>query len=99
MRGETGKNTLKGGGKEKKGEETKVLKRGQTGSKGGCLKKRGWNPLTNYGYLVKGIGEQPVSNGGSSLSAHVNILTSTIALHFPVPLTLIFSEEKGDPPS
>ena len=24
------------------------MKRGQAGSRGGCLKKGGWNPLTNY---------------------------------------------------
>ena len=33
-------NTLKGGGAEKSGEETKILKRrGQAGSRGECLKK------------------------------------------------------------
>ena len=37
---------------EKSGDETKILKRrGQAGSRGGCLKKEGreggWNPLTN----------------------------------------------------
>ena len=32
------------------------------------------------------------------MSAHVNILTSTIALHTLVPLSLIFTEEKGIPP-
>ena len=32
-----------------RGGETKILKRGgQAGSRGGCLKKGGWNPLTNY---------------------------------------------------
>ena len=41
-------NTLKGGGTEKRGVETEILKRGQAGSRGGCLKKGGWNPLTNY---------------------------------------------------
>ena len=41
-------NTLKGGGTEKRGGETEILKRGQAGSRGGCLKKGGWNPLTNY---------------------------------------------------
>ena len=39
--GENCQNTLKGGGTKKRGEETKILKRGQAGSKGGCLKKRG----------------------------------------------------------
>ena len=35
-------NTLKGGGTEKSGEDTKILKRrGQAGSRGGCLKKEG----------------------------------------------------------
>ena len=42
-------NTLKGGGTEKMGGETKILKRGKAGSRGGCFKKRGaWNRLTNY---------------------------------------------------
>ena len=42
--------TLKGGGTEKKGGETKILKwgGGQTGSRGGCLKRGGWIPLMNY---------------------------------------------------
>ena len=31
--------TLKGSGTEKRGGETKILKRGQAGSRGGCLKK------------------------------------------------------------
>ena len=37
-------------GVEKKKEEgNKNLKRGgQSGSRGGCLKKGGWNPLNNY---------------------------------------------------
>ena len=35
-------NTLKGGGTEISGEKTKILKRrGQAGSRGGCLKKEG----------------------------------------------------------
>ena len=38
MRG-TVRNSLKEGGTEKRGEETKILKRGQAGSRGGCLKK------------------------------------------------------------
>ena len=41
---------LKRGGTEKRGGDTKFLKRmGQAGSRGGCLKKRDWKPLTNYG--------------------------------------------------
>ena len=39
--GGTVKNILKGGGTEKRGGETKILKRGQAGSRGGCLKKSG----------------------------------------------------------
>ena len=38
-----------------RGGKTKILKRGsgQTGSVGGCLKKRGsWNPVTNYGSVT-----------------------------------------------
>ena len=32
-----------------RGGETKVLKRGQAGSRGGCLKKGGsWRPHINY---------------------------------------------------
>ena len=39
--GRTVQNTLKGGGTKKRGGETKILKRrGQAGSRGGCLKKR-----------------------------------------------------------
>ena len=39
--GELSKITLTGGGTEKRGRETKILKRGgQAGPKGGCLKKR-----------------------------------------------------------
>ena len=30
-----------------RGGETKVLKRGQAGSRGGCLKKVHWEALTN----------------------------------------------------
>ena len=34
---------------EKRGGETKILKREQAGSRDECLKKGGgWNPLTNY---------------------------------------------------
>ena len=45
-------NTLKGGGTEKRGGDTKILKRGrQAGSRGGALKRSGgWSPLTNYAY-------------------------------------------------
>ena len=46
-------NTLKGGGTEKRGGDTKILKRGrQAGSRGGGALKRsgGWSPLTNYAY-------------------------------------------------
>ena len=33
----------------KRGEgKQRFLKGGQAGSRGGCLKKGGWNPLTNY---------------------------------------------------
>ena len=44
-------NTLKGARTKTRGQETKILKMGQAGSRGGCLKKGGagtWNPLTNY---------------------------------------------------
>ena len=37
--GETVENTLKGGGTEKRGGETKIFKRGQAGSRGEYLKK------------------------------------------------------------
>ena len=50
-------NTLKGGGTEKRGGETKILKRrGQAGSRCGCLKRGGggWNPLTNNDYTGSG---------------------------------------------
>ena len=42
-------------------------------------------------------GEQPVEE--QSASAQVNIPTSTIVLHTPVPLSLTLTEEKGDTPS
>ena len=45
--GGTVSNTLKGGGTKMRGGETKVLKRGQAGSRGGCLKKVHWEALTN----------------------------------------------------
>ena len=42
--------TLKGDATEKRGGETKILKRGGKLSQGvGALKWGGWNPLTNYG--------------------------------------------------
>ena len=60
-----GTGTLKGGGTEKKGWETKILKRGegQARSRGLCFKKRGggWNPFTNYG-LVKDTLRLPIVN-------------------------------------
>ena len=46
--GETVWNALKGSGTEKRGGETKILKKkGQAGLGDGCLKKgaSGWNPL------------------------------------------------------
>ena len=42
-------NTLKRGGTEKRGGETKILKRGSSWVKGQCLKKGSWNPIMNYG--------------------------------------------------
>ena len=52
--GATVENTLERHGIEKRGGETKVLKRGQAGSKGWCLKKGGggWNPLAKYGQCL-----------------------------------------------
>ena len=44
---------LKKGGTEKRGRETKVLKRRQAGPKGECLKKGSWNPPTNYVLLYE----------------------------------------------
>ena len=49
--GETVWNTLKGV-EQKRGEKTKILKRGQAGSRGGCLKKGGCNSHTNYGVVM-----------------------------------------------
>ena len=37
--------------------------------------------------------------GAQSVSAYVNIVTSAIALNTPPPLSLTFSEEKGDTPT
>ena len=45
---------LKRGCNTKKGRRKKDFKKGggeQDGSRGGCLKKGGWNPLKNYGYV------------------------------------------------
>ena len=45
---------LKRGWNRKEGRGQKGFKKrggGQVGSRGGCLKKRGWNPLTNYDYI------------------------------------------------
>ena len=44
---------LKRGCNRKKGRGKKDFKKGggQAGSRGGCLKKGGWNPLKNYGYV------------------------------------------------
>ena len=42
-------NYVKGGGTEKRGGETKNLKReGKLGQRVGALKRGGWNPLPNY---------------------------------------------------
>ena len=44
---------------QKRGDDqTKILKRGQAGSRGGRLKKEGgWNPLTNYALILTVIME------------------------------------------
>ena len=48
----TVQDTLKGGGTEKSGRNRKIFKRGDKLGQGiGALKRRGWNPLTNYGRL------------------------------------------------
>ena len=51
-----------------------------------------------------GVGDvgQPATSGGGggggqSMSAHDNILASTIALHTPAPLSFRFTEESGVP--
>ena len=45
---------LKAGWNRKEGRGNKNLKKGgQGGSSGGCLKKGGWNPLTNYDSVLK----------------------------------------------
>ena len=43
-------------------------------------------------------GNQQLLGGEQSISAHANILTSTLALHTPAPLSLTFTEEKGITP-
>ena len=43
---------LKRGGTEKRGGETKILKRGELGSKGGCLKKGGLEPSYELWVLI-----------------------------------------------
>ena len=46
--------TLKRCGQEKRGRETKNLKRGgQAGSRGWYLKKWDWNPLMNYDVVTR----------------------------------------------
>ena len=47
MRG-TVKNTLKGGGTGKMENNKDFKNGGEARSRAGCLKKRGWNPPTNY---------------------------------------------------
>ena len=37
---------------KKRGGEIRILKGGQARSRGECLKKGGWNPLTNEGLPV-----------------------------------------------
>ena len=49
-------------------------------------------------FLFYYIKQQATSGGGQFLSAHVNVPTSIITLHTPVPLSLILREEKGDTP-
>ena len=46
-------NTLKGGGTEKRGGETEILKRGQAGSRGGALKWGAGTPLRTMHQKVK----------------------------------------------
>ena len=43
---------LKRGGTEKRGGEIKILKRGELGSKGGCLKKGGLEPSYELWVLI-----------------------------------------------
>ena len=56
-------NTLKRGGTEKRGGETKTLKRmGKLGQGLGALKRGGWNPCTNWatsGYIEGHVGRIP----------------------------------------
>ena len=52
---ETVLNILKGSGTEKRGEETKILERGNPGQRVGALKTGwGWNLLTNYVRRISG---------------------------------------------
>ena len=44
---------LKGGGTEKRGGETDILKRGKLGQGVGALKRGNWNPLTNCDCLFR----------------------------------------------
>ena len=46
---------LKWGWNRKEGGGTKILKRGKAGPRGGCLKKGGWNSLTNYGPSLRNL--------------------------------------------
>ena len=53
---ESGGNCLKypkKGGTEKKGRRNKDIEKGGIGSRCGCLKRGGWNPLKNYDNLGK----------------------------------------------
>ena len=54
--GEDYLNTFKGGGTEKRGRETKILRGGGGGKLDqgvvGALKRGGWNPFTNYNKLT-----------------------------------------------
>ena len=43
----------KGAGTETRGEDTKILKRGQAGSRGGCLKKEARTPLRTMPFFQK----------------------------------------------
>ena len=42
---------FKRGWNRKEGRANKNFKKGQAGSRGGSLKKGGWRPLTNYGWI------------------------------------------------
>ena len=44
---------LRSGWNRKEGKGNKDFKKGEeAGSRGGCLEKRGWNALTNYGEIL-----------------------------------------------